>query len=696
MKTGQFIFDSLRSHLKARHLTYRHIAEKLGVSEQTKAQGNGQIDGQGQATLATTYNLNGQPEQVGTAQGPRRYNWDALGRLTQVRQGDQALARYAYDHRGLRTTKTVSGSGSANTTTHTLYNESRQPLAELNAQGRITRQYIWLADRLLAVMDSDSGLTPASAADTANTAHSQPLAQEVPLTQDLWALVVSWGQVMGSAVTEHPWQLTFIHSNHLGAPELATNAQGLPVWAADYAPFGGATVRTFASAKGSENTGSASRTFTLHIRLPGQVWDEETGLHYNRQRYYAPERGQYLSPDPLGQPDGPNAYLYAAGNPLTFIDPDGLILFAFDGTGNSNDQAALDELGNGISNVWQFRQLYADGNRRYVTGVGTRHRETDPQFGGDIHWSWGNTSTVDMGGNFTGPQRIERMVAYFNAEAELFSENSKLMDVDIVGFSRGAAEARDFANRINANTKNGQYSYTTTVDGKQVQHCQMINFRFMGLWDTVLSTNLSGTSYNMTVIPGFQHVAQAVALNEYRGDTFRRLPNSTGAFPLESIMGTAVPVGQTRIEMGFIGSHADIGGGFQNQENGLPLVTLNWMIEQAKDAGVKINDPIRNQVDSNPVLHDKTDNQYCLNGPGCSEDRAVHGGSGGTQRQMTGTTMTYADTGQFVSYYPPQLNSDGTQTRTPQSDQSTGTVDMTAYLKWLRDNGYELGNLKVQ
>lgn len=53
MKTGQFIFDSLRSHLKARHLTYRHIAEKLGVSEQPKAQGNGQIDGQGQATLAT-------------------------------------------------------------------------------------------------------------------------------------------------------------------------------------------------------------------------------------------------------------------------------------------------------------------------------------------------------------------------------------------------------------------------------------------------------------------------------------------------------------------------------------------------------------------------------------------------------------------------------------------------------------------
>lgn len=35
MRTRQFIFDSLRSHIKARHLTYRHIAQDLGVSETT-------------------------------------------------------------------------------------------------------------------------------------------------------------------------------------------------------------------------------------------------------------------------------------------------------------------------------------------------------------------------------------------------------------------------------------------------------------------------------------------------------------------------------------------------------------------------------------------------------------------------------------------------------------------------------------
>ena len=97
-----------------------------------------------------------------------------------------------------------------------------------------------------------------------------------------------------------------------------------------------------------------------------------------------------------------------------------------------------------------------------------------------------------------------------------------------------------------------------------------------------------------------------------------------------------------------------------------------------------------------PVIHDKSDNLYCVGGLGCSEDRQVHGGSGGTQRRMTGTGMTYADTGQFIRYYPADINGDGTQTRTPRADASTGTVDMARYLQWLRDNDYELGNLQVQ
>jgi YD repeat-containing protein len=73
--------------------------------------------------------------------GKRELVWDALGRLIEVREESRPLARYQYDHRGLRIGKQVEKQTTQTTTTHTLYDESRQPLAELNAQGRITRQY---------------------------------------------------------------------------------------------------------------------------------------------------------------------------------------------------------------------------------------------------------------------------------------------------------------------------------------------------------------------------------------------------------------------------------------------------------------------------------------------------------------------------------------------------------------------------
>ena len=36
------------------------------------------------------------------------------------------------------------------------------------------------------------------------------------------------------------------------------------------------------------------------IRLPGQQWDKETGLYYNRHRYYDPLQGRYITQDPIG------------------------------------------------------------------------------------------------------------------------------------------------------------------------------------------------------------------------------------------------------------------------------------------------------------------------------------------------------------------------------------------------------------
>ncbi|MFP1729760.1 RHS repeat-associated core domain-containing protein, partial [Lonsdalea quercina] len=59
------------------------------------------------------------------------------------------------------------------------------------------------------------------------------------------------------------------------------------------------------------------------LRYQGQIYDAETGLYYNRHRYYDADSGQYISPDPIGLAGGlrPQGYVH---NPLEWVDPLGL------------------------------------------------------------------------------------------------------------------------------------------------------------------------------------------------------------------------------------------------------------------------------------------------------------------------------------------------------------------------------------
>ena len=102
----------------------------------------------------------------------------------------------------------------------------------------------------------------------------------------------------------------FYQNDHLGTPQKLTGMTGAVVWSAQYAAFGQAQV---------ENA-----TVVNNLRLPGQYFDAETGLHYNFQRYYDPEHGRYLSSDPIGLEGGFNFYLYAFNSPIRNFDEIGL------------------------------------------------------------------------------------------------------------------------------------------------------------------------------------------------------------------------------------------------------------------------------------------------------------------------------------------------------------------------------------
>ena len=64
--------------------------------------------------------------------------------------------------------------------------------------------------------------------------------------------------------------------------------------------------------------------FSQPFFFTGREWDEDTQLYYYRARYYDPNAGRFITPDPLGLSAGSNPYLYVGNNPVNRIDPLGL------------------------------------------------------------------------------------------------------------------------------------------------------------------------------------------------------------------------------------------------------------------------------------------------------------------------------------------------------------------------------------
>ena len=107
--------------------------------------------------------------------------------------------------------------------------------------------------------------------------------------------------------------LVYYQLDHLGTPIAAHNAKGEAVWTAEYEAWG--RIR--------KETVSDGLKVNIPFRFQGQYYDEESGLHYNRFRYYDPEIGRFVSQDPIGLMGGINVYIYAS-NPIEWVDPFGL------------------------------------------------------------------------------------------------------------------------------------------------------------------------------------------------------------------------------------------------------------------------------------------------------------------------------------------------------------------------------------
>ncbi|EEV7380787.1 RHS repeat protein, partial [Escherichia coli] len=101
------------------------------------------------------------------------------------------------------------------------------------------------------------------------------------------------------------------HCDHRGLPLALVSTEGAIEWCAEYDEWG--------NLLNEENPHQLQQL----IRLPGQQYDEESGLYYNRHRYYDPLQGRYITQDPIGLKGGWNFYQYPL-NPVQYIDSMGL------------------------------------------------------------------------------------------------------------------------------------------------------------------------------------------------------------------------------------------------------------------------------------------------------------------------------------------------------------------------------------
>jgi len=122
----------------------------------------------------------------------------------------------------------------------------------------------------------------------------------------------------------------YYHLDHLGTPLKLTDQNKDVVWSIECSPF-----MEFCIEEGD---------VFQPLRFPGQYYDEETGLHYNWNRYYKPDWGRYIEVDPQGLQNisffeteefleilytfqNQHSYIYALNNPLSFIDIAGLYYY---------------------------------------------------------------------------------------------------------------------------------------------------------------------------------------------------------------------------------------------------------------------------------------------------------------------------------------------------------------------------------
>ncbi len=234
-----------------------------------------------------------------------RYNYDAsTGRLATITDaGGTPRITLDYDASGNTTRKIVQGGS-----TQALVFDSANRLSQVT--GSQTYRYDGQGRRV-ETKDADGKTTywiysqSGQVLYTSEARRSQNLSYIYLGNTQIATRAFAWGT---GAIT-----VSYQHTDALGSPVAESNSAGTVTKRNSYAPYGEAW-----------NSNIDGTGYT------GHVMDQATGLTYMQQRYYDPQIGRFLSPDPMASDTNNgwnfNRYSYAANNPYKFKDPDGRII----------------------------------------------------------------------------------------------------------------------------------------------------------------------------------------------------------------------------------------------------------------------------------------------------------------------------------------------------------------------------------
>jgi RHS repeat-associated protein len=225
-----------------------------------------------------------------------RYEWSAAGMLARVHRPDGSIVAFRYDALGRRVSKAYRGQ-----TTYWVW-DGNNPLHE------------WVEGDVQP--PAQPGQTPTWSSDAEIRKREAELADHLsrgPPRRGTKDAPITWlfePESFAPIARLEGEERHSIISDHLGTPVQMIDQSGDTTWACDVSAFG--DVRQL---QGDRHA--------CPFRWPGQYEDVETGLHYNRFRYYDPQAGQYISQDPIGLEGSSELYAYV-GDPLTWHDPMGL------------------------------------------------------------------------------------------------------------------------------------------------------------------------------------------------------------------------------------------------------------------------------------------------------------------------------------------------------------------------------------